>query len=343
MLLAGDIGGTNVRLDFYQDDGRTPIGHPRRGAGDGTKLPMTYRGCDIRTALTRFADDFPEQVKAIDRACFGIAGAIATDEDGTQHVAMTNRPDEDITNADIGQILGANVVLVNDMAAHIASVGVAPRQTLQEGKPEPGGTRAILMPGTGCGVGFAVKCGEHHQPAPSEGGHMELPPRTVEQERLLRSLRTLLPAERHHYRVTYESVLSGPGLENVYACLVDRRSPRLRPEATAQAITEAAAGRASTADARLAADTVRLFTEFLGQYAGNLGVLLMPTGGMFLGGNIAHVVREPAPDLFDQRVTRAFLGAGSPVHREVLANMAVYLLDPTDTGLLGAAQIASRL
>ncbi|MEM6315812.1 MAG: glucokinase [Planctomycetota bacterium] len=343
MLLAGDIGGTNVRLDFFEDDGVTRIDHPARQRVKGVRLPMTYAKCEILDALRMFADDFADELAGVSKSCFGIAGKITEDEDGIAHVAMANRPNEDVTDAAISKVLDAKVRLVNDMAAHIASVGVASKETLQPGREIERGVRAVLMPGTGCGVGFAVHDGSHHRASPSEGGHFELPPRTVEQGRLLRSLRSLLPAERNLYRVTYETVLSGPGLENIYACLANPETPRLLDGIDGRAITDVVGGRSSPADPQLAATTTRLFMEFLGQYAGNLGVLLLPTAGLWIGGNIADAVRRPDPDTFDDRVIRAFLGAGSPKHRDVLEEIPVHLLDPIDTGLLGAAQTATRM
>ena len=346
MLLVGDIGGTNVRVDFFEDDGKTPADHPARDNKTGVKLPMVYPDMPVLDALGQAAEDFDGLWGDVTRAAFGIAGKVTLDN-GVQRVAMANRPEEQISSAAIGDLLpGENrtpVFLANDMAAHIASVDVAPAVTLQAGKVEPGGTRAILMPGTGCGVGFSVKHGDGYKPVPSEGGHFELPARTGEQERLLRRLRELLPAERSHYRVTYESVLSGQGLENMYGCLMSRRTPRLAAGVTPKMITMAAGGDPTHADKHASADACRLFTEFLGQYAGNLGVLLLPTAGMFLGGNIASVVRDIDRPAFDDRVVRAFLGAGSPLHRGILADMPLKLLEPTDTGLLGAAQIAAGL
>jgi glucokinase len=129
----------------------------------------------------------------------------------------------------------------------------------------------------------------------------------------------------------------------MYGCLLARRSPRLIAGATPKKITAAAAGESNGVDPRAATDVCRLFTEFLGQYAGNLGVVLLPTGGMYLGGNIADVIRRLDAEDFDDRVTRAFLGAGSPTHRPILADKPLELLAPTDTGLLGAAQIAAAI
>ncbi|MEM8874958.1 MAG: glucokinase [Planctomycetota bacterium] len=343
MLLAGDIGGTNVRLDFYNDDGCAPIDHPARGNEGDLRLPMTYRKCPIIDAVGRFAKDFASEVEGVDRACFGIAGKITNEPNGTAHVAMTNRPHEDVTNRQIGAALGANVWLVNDMAAHIASVGVAPCTLIHAGRNNPSGVRAILMPGTGCGVGFAIQHASGFRPSPSEGGHFEFPPRNAEQSKIVDGLRKLLPAERGTTRVTYESVLSGPGLENLYACLADPSSTRLVAGVDGQAITCAAAGQESVADPDLARRAVELFVEVLAQYASNLGLLLLPTAGLWLGGNIIDAIRSPDSQAFDDRFVRTYLDAGGRTQRGILEQVPIRLLDPVDTGLLGAAQIAAGM
>src|SRR5262249_32937052 len=75
------------------------------------------------------------------------------------------------------------------------------------------GNRALIAAGTGLGEALLVWDGHRWHPSASEGGHTDLAPRDRVEDELLLWLR-----ERYG-RVSYERVLSGPGLADLYRFL----------------------------------------------------------------------------------------------------------------------------
>jgi len=89
----------------------------------------------------------------------------------------------------------AHIVLLNDLGAWGHSIEyLDPKQflVLNEGKPEPGGTRALLAAGTGLGESLLVWDGKRYQVVPSEGGHSDFAPHTEQQIELLRFMKRRL-------------------------------------------------------------------------------------------------------------------------------------------------------
>ena len=86
--------------------------------------------------------------------------------------------------------------------------------TLQKGSP-PAEHRALALVAAGTGLGVALMSwdGDRYQVAPSEGGHADFAPQDEVEDALLASLR----AQFGH--VSYERVVSGPGLVNLYRFL----------------------------------------------------------------------------------------------------------------------------
>ena len=179
MILAGDIGGTNTRLAVFDDAG--PSGGRLRPVVERSYLNAGRGG--LESLLAAFAAEVGGAGDAdrIDAACFGVAGPVEA-----RGVALTNLPwtiDADSVAGHL-RVPPARVTLVNDMVAHGASTAdLSPAEidAIQTGRPDPAGTRAILMPGTGLGVGgmaYDAAAG-HVRPFPSEGGHVDFAPATT--------------------------------------------------------------------------------------------------------------------------------------------------------------------
>ena len=136
--------------------------------------------------------------------------------------------------------------------------------------------------------------------------------------------------------MSWEDVLSGPGLRRVYACLA---SPDAPDAASAPAPREIVA-RADGGSDPVAAATVDRFIRLLGSAAGNLALGLLATGGVYLGGSIvtglAARLSDPAGGFLD-----AFGRVGPPPMRAVLSRVPVLRIGAADTGLRGAARLAA--
>jgi len=321
MLLCGDIGGTNTRLALFR---REPALEPTRIA--------TYPNAHAAGLGDLLATFLGADTSPIEAACFGIAGPVLGGR-----VETTNLPWVIDAEEVGGRLGGAPVFLLNDLEA--LAYGVAALRDdatviLNPGTAVPTGTIAIIAAGTGLGEGGLVWDGRRHVAIPSEGGHADFGPRS---EREIALLRYLLGRYEH---VSYERMVSGPGLAHLFEFLrdVERREvpPALAaaldtPDAPA-AITKAALAAGGPAIAAAALD---MFVSIYGAEAGNLALKLKATGGVYVGGGIAPKI---LPKLTDGTFRTAFLAKGR--FADMLASIPVRVVTDDRIALFGAAREA---
>jgi glucokinase len=328
--LISDIGGTNIRLASFITD-------PRQRLDEKTyKLdPKTCKPFEVLTAIKDYVAGIDASYKA---ACLGVAGRVRGDE-----VQITNRPDK-VRRADVAAVLKLppeRVLLVNDMPPHLASVDKLVGHEAFEIKPgagDPEGSRAVLMPGTGVGVGGAVSiAGRGHLPFPSEGGHVDFAPRDAEQDRLLVWMRKLAKKFGTPH-VSNEFVFCGEGIRRIYSFLTSPDSPDLAAVRSEQITAAVTSGEAGPDDPRR--KTIDLYLKILGAAAGNLALMFTATGGVYLGGSICLQLRK---ELSAAVFRDAFLSSGPPQHRALLDDVPVRLIDYADSGLLGSGVLAMHL
>lgn len=331
-VLAGDLGGTKTLL-LVADCGPgvcRPLQEQRyeSAAFDGL-LPM------VRAFLTTLG---PEHA-GLQRACFGVAGPVAPVSPERQQARITNLPWELDTDRLANGLGLARVRLINDFQA--VGYGIEALQgedlvTLQPGAPAHGGPRVVIGAGTGLGEGLLLWHENHYEALGSEGGHVDFAPADTEQDAILEALR------KRYGRVSYERVLSGPGLVNVFEHLPlapgETPSAELRQAMVqgdpAAAISEfACSGRDPVAQRAL-----RCFIRIYGAQAGNLALTALATGGVFLAGGIAPKILE---QLREGPFLDAFLDKGRM--RPLLERIPIQVIRNPRVGLLGAALAASRL
>jgi glucokinase len=321
MLLCADVGGTKTTLAVVRAEPVLEV----------VRLE-TYPSAEIGDLGMLLAQFIAGGRWTIHAACLGIAGPVI----GTR-VETTNLPwciDAAALSARLG---GAPVFLLNDLEALAYGVPALREDALvvlQPGIPVASGTIAVIAAGTGLGEAGLLRDGERYLAIPSEGGHADFAPRSAREIELLR---WLLGRCDH---VSYERVLSGPGLVHIFEFLRDverRHVPAALAAAVAAgdpaaAITEAAlAGRAPTATAAL-----DLFVSIYGAEAGNLALKLKAIGGVYVGGGIAPKI---LPKLTRGTFREAFLAKGR--FRELLEAIPVRVIVDQHTALYGAARYAS--
>ena len=330
-FLVSDIGGTNIRLAWFTENPRD-----RRDEITYRTDPKTNKPYEILPALKEYRSKINQKFAA---ACLGMAGRVEGD-----HVQITNRPDL-IYRKDVAAALGmeiSKVLLINDMPPHLAGVDLLLPSELTQihaGKEDPTGSRAVLMPGTGVGVGGSVTVpGYPHRPFPSEGGHIDFAPRDDEQDRLMKFLRPFAVAAAHNH-VSNEFVFAGEGLRRIFTFLQNPDAKNFDAAPKSEDITTAvAAGDLATDDLRRR--TVELFLKILGAAAGNLALMFTATGGVYLGGSICLSLQK---FLSSSLFLDAFLNSGPQTHRALLEEVPVRLIDYKDSGLLGAGALAKGL
>jgi glucokinase len=321
MILAGDVGGTKVHLALY-DFTEGKLTHTR----DKQFPAKEYAG------LEEIVKEFLGTDK-VSAACFGVPGPV---RDG--RLRLTNLPwtldsREISTNLKID-----HVFLINDLEANGYGVAeLTPEQiyTLSPGDSGQIGNRALIAAGTGLGEGILAWNGRIHVPYPSEGGHTDFGPRNEDEIELLRFLQ-----RKYNGRVSYERVVSGMGLTNIYEFLRDNRGMEESKEladkiAQANDPNSVITDMALSAKSELCAKALDTMVSIYGAEAGNLALKVLSVGGMYVGGGIAPKILEK---LKDGTFLRAFQDKGRL--SQLLINMPVRVILDSGAALLGAAAYA---
>ena len=323
MLLAGDVGGTKTLLGLYA--GGLPAPRPQAVQ----RFPTLEFG-GLAELVTAFLGSVGWS-GPLEAACFGVAGPVRG-----RACQLTNVPWR-VDAGRVGDELAiARVGLLNDLAALAHAVPTltgGQLAVIRPGNPEAGGNAALIAPGTGLGETLLHNVGGRCVPAPSEGGHADFAARTGREAELARALTARFG------RVSYEQVISGPGLVNIHRFVHDAAGCRAVPPDTPAADQPALISR-SGLERRCAgcAETLELFVGALGAEAGNLGLRSVATAGVYLGGGIP-------PRILPALRTPTFLDAfrsKAPMGRLVDAMPIAVILEPHGA-LLGAAIAARQL
>ena len=324
MILAGDIGGTNTRLAFFE------------GTPDHLKpVAIEVFPSAAHKGPEEIARKFLAKHKLpVDAACFGIAGAVV---DG--RVEPTNLPWL-VDERDIAGALGLDhIQLINDLLANahgIALLEPSDLVVLNEGLTGIGGNRALISAGTGLGEAGLLAEPEGYRPFASEGGHVDFAPRN---ELEMEMLRHLMNRFEH---VSYERVLSGPGLFNIYQFLRDTGRGE-EPAWLAEAIQKGDPSAVISISAMeetcgICVQALDIFVSIYGAEAGNLALKFVATGGTFIGGGIAPKI---LPKLRNPSFIHAFCDKGRI--GSLLPDIPISVITNDKTALLGAGRAAALM
>jgi glucokinase len=322
VILAGDIGGTNARLALFDVD------------GEGMKLvdETSYASGEfagLEQIVAKFMQAHPGVIQA---ACFGVAGPV---KDGVVHTP--NLP-WIVRAANLAEELRlASVWLINDLEANAHGttvLGAAETICINGGSPDPTGNRAVISAGTGLGQAGMCWDGEQHRVFASEGGHCDFAATNDIETELLRYLL------QHFEHVSYERVLSGPGLVNIYNFFRDtghgEEPTWLKEEMRTSNPAAVISRNALTGKSSLCEQALDLFVSIYGAQTGNLALSLLATGGVYLGGGIAPKI---APKLTSPLFMKAFTAKGRM--RPLMESFPVCIVTNEKTALLGAAKVAA--
>jgi len=321
MILAGDIGGTNARLAYFQaQNGHLSV------AAEGIFPSRGHSGLD--EIVTRFVKS---QSQRPDVACFGVAGPVRNGKVETSNLPWTVEASRLATELQL-----PSTILINDLEANawgISSLEEKDLVALNRVKGTPSGNQAVISAGTGLGEAGLYWDGKSYDIFASEGGHTDFAPRTELEIELLR----FLTARYGH--VSYERIVSGPGLVNVYQFFRDTHrgdEPAWLTEEFAHGDVAAAISRAAVSGkSPLAEHALDLWISIYGAEAGNLALKLMATGGVYLGGGIApKLASKLAGPLFMQ----AFHSKGRM--QPLLESIPVKIITNDKIALFGAARYA---
>ena len=353
MILAGDIGGTKTLLALFdwKDERVEPVREESYYSADYESLeevlteflqedsdePPTADSDDVTPETTESSSPqhspSPTTLPTITAACFGVPGPVLKNTCRTTNLPWVIEGDKVAQHL---QIKSAR--LLNDLEATAHGLMVLRPDEIESLNPSasarPSGTRALVAAGTGLGEATLFWDGERHHVCPSEGGHSDFAPNSDLEIELLRYLRT------SYLHISYERVLSGPGLHAIYQFLRDTKkneptwfAEKLPTGDPPALIAEAAL----TGKPDICVQALGLMVSIYGAEAANLALKTLAIGGVYLGGGIAPKI---LPFLRNGTFMKAFIAKGR--YKRLLNTIPVHVILNSNTALLGAAAFAAR-
>lgn len=296
-LLSGDVGATKTVLALWKREGED--------LGLITEQTLLDRDHERLEDLIRTFLDRLTELPPLEGACLGVAGPVL---EGRVHMVNTGWT---FTTASVGEVLGTREVrFLNDVQAAALGMLRLDREQIEVLNPGAedarGGNLAVVAPGTGLGEGILFQDGDRYHPIPTEGGHTDFAPRNEREMDLLRYLQ-----DRCDGHVSYERILTGDGLHNLYSFLRDTgfaEEPSWLAERLSAGDRNAAIAEAGLEGGHpLATEALALFCEILGAEAGNLALKCLATGGVLIGGGIPPKI---LPALREAHFMRGFVDKG---------------------------------
>jgi len=307
-FLVADVGGTNTRLALTSGQTLRKETIQRFGNAEYPALEPI-----LQAYLQAQGGVVPDAV------CVDIAGPV---RDGKG--SLTNR-DWSMDEAGIGAATGSKTVaLLNDLQAQGYAVDHVAAEDLLTVKPGPtgwaGAAKLVVNLGTGFNASpvFYPPAGAYV--ATSESGHATLPIRDAKDLRLSEFI------EHRHGFTAIDDVLSGRGLQRVYAFLAH--------EAGHDSTKDSAAimDGCKTGDDPIAVEAVHYFIRLTALTIGNLALVQLPFGGIFLVGGLSSAI---APYMADAGFDAAFRDKGR--FAEFMDDFAVHVVQDDYAALTGMA------
>lgn len=310
-IIIGDIGGTNARFALVTD-----------ADGDVKHFQNveTIRYPDIQTAIQHTVLD--QTAMRPRTAILAVAGPIHGDAIHLTNANWVIEPDKIAASLAL-----SDIVLMNDFEAQalaLPSLGSDDLSMIGDSPLDNEGSKVVLGPGTGLGAAGLVHAAHMWVPVPGEAGHVDFAPVTEEDYALWPHITS------DDGRITAESLLSGPGLLRLYHAVAS-----LRKKETAFTEPESISHAGLHKQDPIAIETLTHFNRLLGRYAGDLALIFMATGGVYIAGGIApQIVQALGGEAF-----RAAFEDKAP-HRELMHNIGSAIITTPKPPLLGLAAFA---
>ncbi|MCR9110096.1 glucokinase [Marivita sp. XM-24bin2] len=305
--LVADLGGTNTRVALTD------------GGAVRTETIKRFRNAEHPDLLSVLRAYMADQTVVPDAACVAMAGPVRDGVGELTNLSWT------VDRASVAKATGAKTVAVlNDLQAQGHALDHLTPDVLQTILPghQAGDHAARLVIGVGTGMNAAAvyRLDERTLVPPSEAGHVSLPAQNSDELRLLDWI------AKKHGTPGFEDVLSGRGFERVYEWLCDEAGVDAPLDAGGimQAVNDGSS--------KIAEEAARMFIRMMGRAAGNLALVHLPFGGIYLIGGVA---RHFAPHLERLGFREAFYDKGR--FSEFMEQFPVHLVDDDYAALTGSA------
>lgn len=317
-IIAGDVGGTKTLLQLREF-----------AAGSWqTRMERRYES-EMYPSFTVLLKEFCALAAGpISAACLAVAGPVVHRKASITNLPWVIDADEIARTFPISR-----VVVVNDFYAVAAGVPLLSGQDcllVHRGARDLSFPVAIIGAGTGLGEAVVVPTTAGWRVVPSEGGHTDFAPLDELQTALLAAL------QQRYGHVSYERILSGQGLVNIFTFLRDATPQREEPLSEEEDLAARIAQLAEAGDP-LATRAFEIFIDVYGAEAGNLALKVLARGGVYIAGGIAA---KNLARFTDGRFVRSFLAKGRLT--ELMKQIPVDLITNQKVGLIGAADLAAR-
>jgi glucokinase len=324
MIIAGDIGGTKVNLAYFETEDE----------GLQVLYEKKYKSADYAGLVPIINDFLKECPGRVDAATFGIAGPVYDGKCKTPNLPWVIEETKLEKELEIG-----HVSMINDLEANAYGIRTLCSDDvyfLSKTKEPKLANSAIIAAGTGLGEAGLFWNGKEHIPFATESGHADYAPRNDEEFDFMMFM------QHKHGRISYDRVLSGSGMEEMYAFFVERQGGATSPEVEeranagedlAKVITDMALENGDPMCCR----ALEFFVKIYGAEAGNLALHQLARGGLYIGGGIAPKILE---ELKKPAFMEAFLDKGRM--KELLETIPVAVILNDKTALQGAAVHASQ-
>jgi len=320
MILAGEIGATRTRLAAFD----------KEGSRLKVVVEKTYLSQEHGSLSEIIAAFIQAEGIAVHSACLGVAGPVRRGRSKISNLPWV------IDSRDLAKQLKLDSVgMINDLEAYAYGIdGLDSKDfvTLNAGSEDAEGNRAVISARTGLGVAGLYWDGYRHHPFACEGGHSDFAPRSALEMELLAYL------QKKYGRISYERLLSGPGIKNIYDFLRDahkadepqwlKNQIGAAPDPPAVISQLAQEGKAAICD-----QTLSIFVSIYGAETGNCALNFLSTGGIFIGGSVAAKI---VPKMKDPIFMESFLDKGRM--ESLLKEIPVTIVLNDDSGIIGAAR-----
>ena len=306
-ILVADIGGTNARFALVSTDDLTTL--------NSVETLPTKGYASLVEALDHYLKK--HQISEVTAMTLGVAAPIIEGKAKFTNASWV------VDRAELAaHYCCGSVTLINDFEA----IAISLTKLAQSDLHPLGSTQLTFKSnahfgvlGAGTGLGAAILLLRNDEPIPlgCEAGHTTFAPESEQQQQILEYL------HKAHKRISYERVVSGMGIENIYAAL----SPN-HQKISAKDIF----ARHQNQEDQIASQAVSEFTQILGQFAGNFALTTGCYDGIYLAGG---VIAKQLPSIDALKFRQAFENKGR--HTELMRTIPTVVITNKQPGLLGAA------